>query len=79
MNYKILNVISTALFVVACVVLGWFIAKQEKRNQSLEAKIFELESDKEMLKTQIHFDSVYHRRKVENLEFELQLEKISNR
>lgn len=79
MNYKILNVISTALFVASCLGLGWYIAMQEKRNQSLEAKIFELESDKEMLKTQIHFDSVFHRRKVENLEFQLQLEKISNR
>lgn len=79
MNYKILNFISTALFIASCVGLGWFIAKQEKRNQSLEAQIFELESDKEMLKTQLHFDSVFHRRKVETLEFELQLEKISNR
>ena len=79
MNYKILNFISTALFVVACVGLGWFLVKQEKENESLEAQILELESDKEMLKTQLHFDSVYHRRKVETLEFELQLEKISNR
>ncbi len=77
MNYKILNMISTALFVAACLGLGWFIAKQEKQNESLEAKIFELESDKEMLETQLYFDSVFHRRKVETLEFELQLERIS--
>lgn len=79
MNYKILNVISTALFVVACVVCGWFIANQEMKIRKLEGDIMIFESEKTMLEDQIHIDSVYHRRKVENMEFQLQLEKISNR
>lgn len=79
MNYKNLNVISTALFLIACVCLGWFIASQEVEIKNLEGKILNLESEKTMLRDQITIDSIFYRRKVENLEFKLQLEKISNR
>lgn len=74
---KILTTVSTALFISVSIGLGWFIAKQETKIEDLQGQILILESDKNMLKDQLHIDSVYHRRKIENMKFELKLEKLT--